>query len=77
MIIVRQEEGDLRGTTVERRIRLNTPRNPKTRKTWRRLWLWVVPFLIGIVLWELALTSSVEALGVSIFPFFAEPPGYR
>jgi hypothetical protein len=76
MIIVRQEEGDLRWATVKRRLRLNTPRDPKTGETRRRLWLWVVPFLIGIVLWELALTSSVDALWVSIFPFFAEPPGY-
>ncbi len=76
MIIVRQEEGDLRWATVKRRLRLNTPRDPKTGETRRRLWLWVVPFLIGIVVWEIALTSSVDDLWVSIFPFLAEPPGY-
>ena len=27
-------------------------------------------------MWELALTSYVDGLWVSIFPFFAEPPGY-
>jgi uncharacterized protein len=26
--------------------------------------------------WELALTSYVDGLWVSLFPFFAEPPGY-
>jgi len=76
MIIVRQEEGDLRWATVKRRLWLNTPRDPKTGETRRRLWLWVIPFLIAIVVWELALTSYFDGLWISVFPFFAEPPGY-
>jgi membrane protease YdiL (CAAX protease family) len=76
MIIVRQEEGDLRWATIKRRLRLNTPRDPKTGETRRRLWLWVIPFLIAIAVWELILTSYVDGLWVSIFPFFVEPPGY-
>jgi uncharacterized protein len=76
MIIVRQEEGDLRWATVKRRLRLNTPRDPRTGETRRKLWLWVIPFLIGVIVWELALTSYVDGLWVSLFPFFAEPPGY-
>lgn len=75
MIIVRQEEGDLRWATVKRRLRLNTPRDPKTGETHRKLWLWVIPFLIGIIVWELALTSYVDGLWVWLFPFFAEPSG--
>jgi membrane protease YdiL (CAAX protease family) len=76
MIIVRQEEGNLRWGTVKRRLWLNTPRDPKTGETRRRLWLWVIPFLITIVVWEVALKSFVSELWVSIFPFFAEPLGY-
>jgi hypothetical protein len=57
-------------------LRLTTPRDPKTGETRRKLWLWVIPFLIGIAVWELALTSYVDGLWVSLFPFFAEPPGY-
>jgi membrane protease YdiL (CAAX protease family) len=76
MIIVRQEEGDLRWTTVKRRLRLNAPRDPKTGETRSRLWLWVIPFLIAIVVYELAFKPTVDGLWVSIFPFFAEPPGY-
>jgi membrane protease YdiL (CAAX protease family) len=76
MIIVRQEEGDLRWATIKRRLWLNAPRDPKTGETRRRLWLWVIPFLIAIVVFELALKSYVDGLWVSIFPFFAEPPGY-
>jgi membrane protease YdiL (CAAX protease family) len=76
MIIVRREEGDLRWATIKRRLWLNTPRDPKTGEARRRLWLWVIPLLLAITVWELALTSSVDSLWVSIFPFFAEPPGY-
>jgi membrane protease YdiL (CAAX protease family) len=76
MIIVRKEEGNLRWTTVKRRLRLNTPRDPKTGETRRRLWLWVIPFVIAIVVWEMALKSYVSELWVSLFPFLAEPPGY-
>ena len=76
MIIVRQEEGDLRWATIKRRLRLNPPRDPTTGETRRRLWLWVIPFLIAIVVWDLALRSSVDEAWVSLFPVFAEPPGY-
>ncbi len=76
MVIVRREEGDLRWATLKRRLRLNPPRDPKTGETRRRLWLWVIPFLIAITLWELALASYANRLWLSIFPFLAEPPGY-
>ena len=76
LLIVRWEEGDLRWGTVKRRLRLNTPRDPKTGETRRRLWLWVIPFVIAIVVWEMALKPYVSGLWVSLFPFFAEPPGY-
>jgi membrane protease YdiL (CAAX protease family) len=76
LIIVRQEEGDLRWETIKRRLRLNTPRDPKTGETRRRLWLWVIPLLIVITAYEIALKPYVDGLWVSIFPFFAEPPGY-
>jgi membrane protease YdiL (CAAX protease family) len=76
MIIVRQEEGDLRWATVKRRLRLNAPRDIKTGETRRSLWLWVIPFLIAIVVYDIAITRYVDGLWVSIFPFFAEPAGY-
>jgi membrane protease YdiL (CAAX protease family) len=76
MIIIRQEEGDLRWATVKRRLRLNTPRDPKTGETRGRLWMWVIPFLLGIIVWEIVFKSYADDLWVSIFPFFAEPAGY-
>jgi uncharacterized protein len=76
LIIVRQEEGDLRWATIKRRLRLNAPRDPKTGETRRRLWLWAVAFVIGVAVWQMLLAPYANKLWVSIFPFFAEPPGY-
>jgi uncharacterized protein len=76
MIIVRREEGDLRWTTVKRRLRLNTPRDPRTGRPRARLWLWVVPFLVAVAVVELVLNTSIENAWVSVFPFLAEPQGY-
>ena len=76
LLIVRQEEGDLRWETVKRRLRLNTPRDPKTGETRRRLWLWAIAFVIGVAVWQMILAPYANRLWVSVFPFFAEPPGY-
>jgi uncharacterized protein len=76
MIIVRQEEGNLHWATLKRRLRLNTPREPATGVPRARLWLWVVPFLVAIVVVELALRSAIQSAWVSVFPFLAEPQGY-
>jgi uncharacterized protein len=76
MIIVRQEEGNLHWATLKRRLRLNTPREPATGQPRARLWLWVVPFLVAILVVELALRSPIQSAWVSVFPFLAEPQGY-
>jgi uncharacterized protein len=76
MIVVRREEGDLRWVTVKRRLRLNTPREPATGVPRARLWLWVVPFLVGVTVVELVLGSPLENAWASVFPFLAEPAGY-
>ena len=76
MIIVRHEEGDLRWATVKRRLRLNAPRDPRTGGARRRLWLWIIPFLIASVVWDTAIKSYVDDLSAAIFPFLAEPPNY-
>ena len=76
MIIVRQEEGNLHWATLKRRFRLNTPREPATGQPRARLWLWVVPFLVAIVVVELALRSPIQSAWVSVFPFLAAPQGY-
>ena len=76
MLIVRQEAGDLRWTTIKRRLRLNGPLDPASGEGRARLWLWVIPFVAGIVVWEVALGPYVTRLWVSMVPFLAEPPGF-
>lgn len=76
LIMVRQEEGNLHWATLKRRLRLNAPRDPITGETRGRLWLWVIPLMIAIAVWEIALRSFIDKPWVSIFPFLAEPPGY-
>ena len=76
MLIVRQEEGQLRWATVKRRLRLTTPREPATGAPRPRLWLWVVPFLVAVAVVELVLNAPLEHAWVSVFPFLAEPAGY-
>ena len=75
MIIVRREEGDLRWATVKRRLRLNVPREPATGAPRARLFLWVVPFIVGVAVIELVLNTPLENAWVSVFPFLAEPEG--
>ena len=76
LLIVRQEEGDLRWGTIKRRLRLNPPRDPKTDETRRRLWLWAVAFVVGVAVWQMLLAPYANRLWVSMFPFFTEPAGY-
>jgi membrane protease YdiL (CAAX protease family) len=76
MIVVRQEEGDLRWKTIRRRLRLDVPQDPKTGERRHRLWLWVVPALIGIALLDMVLASAIDQLWGAVFPIFAEPPGH-
>jgi uncharacterized protein len=76
MIIVRREEGDLRWTTVKRRLRLNTPRDPTTGQPRARLWLLVIPFFVAVAVVELVLYTPVESAWVSVFAFLAQPQGY-
>lgn len=76
LIIVRREEGDLRWSTLKRRLRLNAPRDPASGETRHRLWLWLISVIIAIAVWELVLTPYLVDGWVSLFPFFAEPPGY-
>src|SRR5215218_7142529 len=75
MIIVRREEGDLRWATLKQRLRLNVPREPSTGVPRARLFLWVVPFIVGVAVIELVLASALENAWVSVFPFLAEPEG--
>jgi len=76
MIIVYREEGNLRWTTIRRRFWLNKPRDPKTGEPRSRLWLWLIPIIILLAAFSLAIAPVLDRLWVRTFPFFAEPPGF-
>jgi hypothetical protein len=74
MLIVYCEENNLRWTTVQRRLRLNSPLDPKTGERRARLWLWVIPFLIAVALIDVVLGGALVDLWVSRFPFSRRHP---
>ena len=72
MIIVYREEGDLRWATIRRRLRLNTPRDPQTGEPRRKLWLWLIPFIL-LLLASRPIAPYLDRLWLSVLPFFATP----
>lgn len=76
MLILYREEGNVRLSTISRRFWLNHPVSPKTGKTQKSLWWWLVPSILLILIIELGFRSVLINVWVSIFPFLAQPPGY-
>jgi len=76
MLIVYREAGDLRWATIRRRLWLNTPKDPTSGQPRGKLWLWLVPLIVLIAGWELALYAPLDQLWVNLFPLFAEPAGF-
>ena len=74
LILVYRDEGDLRWSTLRRRLRLTTPRDPHTQQPRRILWLWALPLVLLLVLFDLFLAPQLTHLWTSLFPFLAEPP---
>jgi membrane protease YdiL (CAAX protease family) len=61
---------------VKRRLWLNRPQDRTTGEAKPRLWLWLVPVLIGIALLDIVLAPTIDGAWVKVFPFLAEPVGY-
>ena len=76
MILVHQEAGNLRWSTIRQRLFLTTPRSPRTGKPSARLWLWLVPLVLLSAIIELQISGIVNHLWLSVFPFFAAPSGF-
>ena len=75
MIIVYREEGDLRWSTIRRRLWLTKPRDPKTGEPRGRLWLWLIPLIILLVT-AIVILPALNGVWLKVFPFFAEPPSF-
>ena len=77
LIIVYREEGDLRWSTLKRRLKLNTPLDPKTGVPRRKLWWWLVPLILLHAVVSMALLPMIDDWVAKVIPFFAPPPGYE
>lgn len=76
LILLYREAGTLRWGILRRRLWLNAPRSPATGEPRGRLWWWVVPIILVTAIYELAVSGIVNQVWVTIFPFWAEPPGH-
>ena len=76
LILLYRETGDLRWSTVRKRLWLNPPRSPKTGEPRHRLWWWLVPLILLVAALQLLAGDTVERIWVSLFPFMAEPPSF-
>ena len=76
LYLVRREAGDLRWSTLKARLWLNAPRSPETGDVSHRLWLWLIPLLILTAVYEFNIGGYISDFWISVFPFFAEPPGW-
>jgi membrane protease YdiL (CAAX protease family) len=76
MIVVFYEEGNLRLDTIRRRFWLNHPVSARTGETKKALWLWIIPLIILVAVFEIGLRSTLVQLWTGVFPFFTEPKGY-
>lgn len=74
LFIVSREEGSLNWATIKRRLRLNTPHDPKTGEPSRKMWRWLVPLVLLHFAGALFISGALDELSVKIFPFL-EPPG--
>ena len=77
LIIVYREEGDLRWETLKRRLRVNTPLDPRTGEPRPKLWLWLIPLVLLHAVVAIGLLSMIDDFVSRIFPFIAPPPGYE
>lgn len=76
MILLYQETGNLRWSTIRQRLWLNMPRSPQTGEPRGRLWWWLVPLILVTAIYEMQISGIVDHLWVSLFPFLTEPPGF-
>ena len=76
MLILYQEEGNLRLETICRRFWLNHPISPRNGQRDKRLWWAILPLLLLMIVLELGLDPVLNGAWITLFPFLVEPPGY-
>ena len=76
LLIIYREEGNLRWSTIQQRLWLNTPKDPTTGNARGKLWLWLIPIIVLLALSESGIAPVLNRLWVSVFPFLAEPSSF-
>lgn len=76
MLLLYQEAGNLRWSTIRQRLWLQTPRSPRTGKLRGRLWWWLIPFVLLTAFFDLQLKGIVDHVWVTVFPFLTEPRAF-
>jgi len=74
LIIVKKECGDIKWSTIKRRMWYSKPRNPMTKRRSWWLLLWTIPF---IVLSYAAQEITLPDVAGSLFPFLENVPHYN
>jgi uncharacterized protein len=77
MILVYQEAGNLRWSTIRQRLFLTTPRSPRTDKPSARLWWWLIPLVLLTAFFQVLIEPKLNHLWVSAFPFLTAPAGFE
>lgn len=73
MAIILREEGNLRWSTISARCWLNAPRDPRSRQAKGRLWFWLAPAALLLVMVQMA---PLVDLWDRALPFLGEPAKY-
>lgn len=77
VLIVLDREGiDRSWASVRRGLWLTRPRSPGSGTPRSALWWWLLPLLVLTAAYEFLAGPAVHDLWISVFPHFAEPPGY-
>ena len=76
MIVVYREEGDLRWSTLQRRLWLQKPRDPRSGEPRGRLWLWLIPLALLLAAFSFLVAPALNGAWTQVLPFFAEPPQF-
>ncbi len=77
MVIVYGEQGNISLEIIRCRFRLNGPVSPRTGRIDNRLWWLLIPFTLLMVLLYLMVIPALNNLWTQLFPFLAEPEGYK
>jgi hypothetical protein len=76
LAILYRETGTLNLGAIRHRTWRQRPRDPKTGQPRGRLWLWLIPAILLGAAVVMVVSQPLDGAWTSIFPFFAEPPGY-